>query len=212
MENYEYTRPPVNRNNNAKLKRLKRKNRSKSIWIAILVFIIVFLIGAFLIAYAKYYKKTYKDPSFEYISMTEEASARAYVWLSKIEDTNLTYEDVKSCMGSFNLEVVKTPTDVKGQYEYKIADGSYEYCLKQAELGLESAYLLAIKNRIIATEYSGEVTDELVGRLMEETFGMNVSEYLKKHEIKLLPEEKDINVKAILEYDKDAGMEVTDEN
>ncbi|MDO4188053.1 MAG: hypothetical protein Q4D29_03610 [Lachnospiraceae bacterium] len=213
MENYEYRPTPsqVNRNNGAKIKRLKRKNRNKSIWIIILVVVIVILLAGIGIGYAKYYKKNYKDPSFEYISMTEEASARAYVWLSKIEDTDLSYEEVKNCMGNFNLEVIKKPTDVKGEYTYELAEGGYDYCRNQARVGFEKAYYEAIKKRIVNSGYEGTVDDELVDRLMTETFGMSVSQYIDECDIKLLPDLVDINVKEILEHNEKEETEVTNE-
>ena len=203
MENYEYIPPQVNRTNasRASIKKLKRKNRRKNIWICILIFIILLLIAAFGIAYARYYKQTYKEPSMEYISMTEEASARAYVWLSKIEDTDLSYEDVKDCMGSFNLEVVKKPTDVKGEYTYELEESSYDQCLNQAKTGLEKAYKMAVLRRVSAEGYTENLSDGLVEQLMSETFGMSVSQYLNECNIKLLPEKDEINVNSLLKAD-----------
>lgn len=195
MENYEYTRPSVNRNNNAKIRKLRRKNRNQSIWICILVFEIVILLLSFGIAYAKYYKKNYVEPSYGYISMTEEASARAYVWLNKIDDIDLSYETVKECMGEINLEYVKCPAEVKGEYTYELSEKTYEQCLNSANEGLIRAYYEAIKNRIKISGYEGEINNELVDRLMNETFSLSVPEYINKHEIKLLPDKNEIDIK-----------------
>jgi len=211
MENYEYTRPPVNRNNGAKIKRLKRKNKAKSIWICILVFIILALLGVMGYFGAKSYKEKYKAPSYKYIPMTEEASARAFVWLKRIDDIDLSYEEVKECMGSFNLEVIRKPTEVKGEYTYELVDGAYGYCESQAKIGLEKAYYLAIKKRITNSGYEGEVNNELVDRIMDETFGMSVSEYLNKHDIKLLPEINEIDIEEKLGLKAEAMKEGTNE-
>lgn len=198
MDNYEYTRPQVDRNARAHIKKLRKKNKSKNIWIVILVLIILFLIGAICFSYARYYKKNYIDPSYQYISMTEEASARAFVWLSKIEDTGLSYEDVKNCMGSFNLEIIKKPAKVKGEYTYEMAEGSYEYCTGQAKAGFEKAYYEAVKRRIIDSGYEGTVTDELVDRLMTDTFGMSVEQYIGECNVSILPEKSEIDEEYIL--------------
>lgn len=211
MENYEYTRPPVDRRSRAQIKKLKKTNTVKSIWIGILIFIILLLIVSMGLGFARYYKKNYKDPSYEYISMTEEASARAYVWLSKIEDTDLSYEDVKLCMGTFNLEVIKKPAEVKGEYAYELADGSYEYCVSQAKVGFEKAYYMAVQRRIANSNYEGDITDELVDKLMNDTFGISVSEYIARQDIKLIPDLYEIDVKRIIEKKDSEEKEVTNE-
>lgn len=195
MENYEYRRPNVNRNASAKIKKLRKKNRNQSIWICILLFEIVALLVSFGIAYAKYYKKNFIEPSYGYISMTEEASARAYVWLNKIEDIDLSYEIVKECMGEINLEYVKRPAEVKGEYTYELSENTYEQCLNSANEGLVRAYYEAIKNRIKNSGYEGEINNELVDRLMNETFSLSVPDYINKHEIKLLPDKNEIDIK-----------------
>lgn len=184
------------------VRRLKRANRRKTVYITILVIIIAVLIGIIGVLAALQYKKS-KEPSWEYVSMTEEASARAFVWLNKIDYMELSYEDVVSIMGQFNLEIIKTPTKEKGVYTYALADNAYEYCQNQAQVGFERAYKQVIKNRIEKTGYEGEISDETVERLMLETFGMTVSDYLKQCDVKLLPAEDEINEKYL--------KEVTDE-
>lgn len=202
MDNYNYRPAGTRPNNGAGIRRLKRKNRVKSMWIMILLIVILILLVFIGINGYKQYKKTYKEPSYQYISMSEEASARAYVWLSKIKDTELSYDEVKQCMGEFNLEIVKTPTDVKGEYTYELADGAYEYCLNQAKVGLERAYKLAVIKRIKSTMYSDSVTDATVEELMMKTFGMSVSEYLEECDIDLLPEENEIELNKVEVHDE----------
>lgn len=176
------------------IRSLKRKNRRKTVFIVFLTIVIIILGLAMAGILIKQYKESTK-PVYEYVSMTEEASARAYVWLCKIEDTDLSYDDVKSCMGDFNLEVIKTPLKEKGKYERKLADGAYEYLVSQSEAGLESAYYFAIMRRIRNSGYEGDINEELVNRLMDETFGMSVTEYLDQCNISLLPSEQELREK-----------------
>ena len=176
------------------VRRSRRRNRRKNVIIIFLLMIVFILIGSIAVILLKQYRDS-KKPSIQYVSMTEEASAKAFIWLNKIEDTGLTYEDVKNCMGDFNLEVIKTPTSEKGVYELSIADGAYEYCSNQAKIGIEKAYKLALCKRIAATGYSETISDELVERLMNETFGMSVSEYIDKCGITLLPSKQELEQK-----------------
>lgn len=175
----------------ASVRKLRRQNRRKTVYIVLLLFVILILSGFLVFTALKQYKVS-KEPIHDYVSMTEEASARAFVWLSNIEDTELTYEEVKECMGDFNLEIVKTPADKKGVYTMSLADNAYGYCLSQAKTGLERAYRLSVCKRITSTGYEGTVNDELVESLMQETFGMSVSDYISQCEIVLLPSEEEL--------------------
>ncbi len=175
----------------ASIRELRRQNRIKTVFIAVLIIVIMILAIIMVVFGVKRYKES-KKPVYEYISMTEEASARAYVWLSQIEDTDLSYEDVKACMGDFNLELVKTPMKEKGHYQRAIADGAYQYLLSESKVGLEKAYKLAVMHRIENSGYEGTVNEELVEKLMRETFGMSVSEYLTQCNIVVLPTEQSL--------------------
>lgn len=168
--------------------------QKKSAFTAILLGIVLIMSAAIgLFVYNEY--KASKEPKFEYVSLSDEASARAYIWLNEIEDTGISFEDVKMCMGEFNLELVLTPTQVKGVYERSLADGSYEYAVSQAKVGMEKAYRMVVKNRLIAAGFSGECTDEDIESLMQKTFGVSVEEYLEREEITLLPTEEELNEK-----------------
>lgn len=133
-----------------------------------------------------------KEPKFEYVSLSEEAAARAYVWLSKIEDNEVDFDEVKGCMGDFNLELVMMPTEEKGIYHRNLADGSYEYAASQAKIGMEKAYKMVVRNRLLAAGFEGECTDEEIENLMQKTFGVSVEEYLDSREIELLPTEEEL--------------------
>ena len=173
--------------------RRKRRRRNSALTFVFFVMTIVFMMTTGLLFAARY--KDAKKPVYEYVSMTDEASANAYVWLSQIEENGLTYDDIKNCMGDFNLEIVKTPTKEKGVYSVKIADGSYDYCVSQARMGFEKAYRLAVINRLKISGYEGEISDELVDRLMMEAYDVNTEQYLDEQNVKLLSDFTDISEK-----------------
>lgn len=148
-----------------------------------LVFIMAATIGLFIF---KEYNDS-KQIKYSYVSMTDEASARAYVWLNEIDDMPLSFDDVKECMGDFNLEIVLTPTEERGTYVQSLADGSYEYVENQAKTGFEKAYRLVVISRLKDSGVEGECTDETVDELMSKTFGVTVAEYLDSCEVELIP-------------------------
>lgn len=174
----------------------RRKLRILSVLTPILTIAVIALCLIIGMLFYKQYKES-KEIKYEYVSMTEEAAARAYVWLNDIENNELSYDEIKDCMGQFNLELVLTPSKTKGEYDRAIAENAYEYCVSQAEEGLEKAYKKAVINRLIAADYELDhnsiPTDETVESLMKDTFGISVSEYLKKMNVKLLPSNDELN-------------------
>lgn len=164
----------------------KRRRRKRTLVTGVLFVIcciLTVIIGVLLVSGYKASRK----PVYEYVSMTDAASAKAYVWLTQIENTSLTYDEVAECMGDFNLEIVKQPMKKKNTYEVKLADGAYEYCQVQAQAGLEKAYKLSVKRRLVAAGCEEECTDELIESLMMEAYGVSVSDYLSGCDIKVFP-------------------------
>lgn len=185
--------------------RKKRRRRGGAMAAVFFVLTIVFMIISGLLFAARY--KESKKPVYEYVSMVDEASAKAFVWLSQIDDNGLTYEDVKACMGEFNLEIVKTPAKDKGVYDVQIVDGSYDYCVAQAETGLEKAYKMAVCKRLLTSGYEGEISDETVETLMKEAYEVSVSDYIREQNITLIPEYDELSAKIIAEKSKDIVRE-----
>jgi len=169
---------------------MKKKSALTPILLGI-VLIMSAVIGLFIF---NEYKKS-KEPRYEYVSLSEEAAARAYVWINNIEDNGVSFEDAKECMGEFNLELVSNPTEERGIYQRSLADGAYEYAASSAKVGMEKMYRLAVKNRLVAAGFEGEPTDEDVENLMQKTFGVSVEEYLTRENIELLPTEEELNEK-----------------
>ena len=176
-------------------RRRRRRRRRLSALVPVLFILVLALmaiVGMLIFTRAK----EAKEPKYTYVSMTEEAAARAYVWLSEIDDCNITYDDLKAIMGDFNMEIVETPTGEKGIYTKALADGSYEYCLSQAKTGLERAYRQVVINRLmVAGGIEGEVTDATVEELMMEEYGVSVSEYLEGQNIDIFPSLDELNQK-----------------
>lgn len=169
---------------------MKKRSAATPILLGI-VFIMSAVIGLFV--FNEY--RISKEPKFEYVSLDEEAAARAYVWISDIEDNGVSFDEVKECMGEFNLELVLMPTEEKGVYQRSLADGSYEYALSQATVGMEKVYKKVVRNRLLDAGFEGQCTDEEIDELMQRTFGVSVEEYLKGEEIELLPTLDELNEK-----------------
>lgn len=180
----DYPQQPVRR-------RKKKKKRGGVVTAVLFILCIALLVIIGMLVAVRY--KEAKQPVYEYISMTDEAAAKAYVWISQIENTDITYDDVKSCMGEFNLELVKTPAKKKGVYNRKLADGTYDYCESQARIGFEKAYRLAVMKRLRNSGYEGDINEELVDELMMEAYEVSVSDYLRGREVAVFPSLQEIS-------------------
>ncbi len=128
-----------------------------------------------------------KEPVYEYVSMSEEAAARAYVWLSQIEDMPLSYTEIREMMGDIQLQLVLTPTGEKGKYMRTLADDTFADCREKAQNGLEKAYREVARYRLLEAGYEGEIADDMLDDMMREAYGVSVSEYLSFCEVQLMP-------------------------
>jgi len=133
------------------------------------------------------YINSQKEPIYKYASMSEEASARAYIWLNQIEDMPLSYTEIKEMMGDIQLELVLTPTEEKGKYMQALSDNTFAVCQKKAKDGLEKAYREVARHRLLAAGYEGEISDDMLDSLMREAYGISVAEYLSYCNVQLMP-------------------------
>lgn len=155
--------------------------------ILLLFCIMVFVSFAVILGAMAFLKAKEPEPVYEYVSMSEEAAARAYIWLSQIEDMPLSYTEIKEMMGDIQLTLVLTPTEEKGKYMRTLAEGTAADCEKKAADGLERAYREVVRYRFLADGYEGECSDDMLDDKMREAYGVSVSEYLSCCEVQLLP-------------------------
>ncbi len=166
------------------MKETKKKRRRKKRGNSILLFCIMTVITVVVIlGLLIFLKIKYSKPFYEYVSMSEEAAARAYIWLNQMEDMPLSYEEIKEMMGDIRLELILTPTGEKGRYMRALADGTFEDCQEKAQAGLEKAYREVAGYRFFAAGYEGDILDDM----MQEVYGVSVSEYLSYCKVQLIP-------------------------
>ncbi len=128
-----------------------------------------------------------KEPVYVSVSMSEEAAARAYVWLNQIEDMPLSYTEIKEMMGDIRLELVLTPAGEKGKYTQALAEDTFADCQEKAQNGLEKAYREVARYRFLAAGKEEEISDDMLDDMMQEAYGVSVSEYLSFCDVQLMP-------------------------
>ncbi len=169
-------------------------------------FLLFGILGCLLIAgivWFIFHKREESRPLMVPISITEEVSAKAYAWLNQVDDTGLSYEDVRNIMGELQLMVVFTPTLQRGHYMQELQKGTYDSCAQSAWESFELAYRQVMKNRLKAEGYPGECTDDRLDALMKEAYGMTVSEYLATCEISLMPDWDQLSARYSGEVDRE---------
>lgn len=161
--------------------------RSKA-WLAVILaisFLFAAILGFMIFLSSRASKK---EPIYQYASMSEEAAARAYIWLNQMEDMALSYEEIKERMGEISLKIVLTPGEEKNTYVQSLDGDTYTECMKQAQNGLAASFRDAVRQRFSDAGYEGEISDEMLDEMMQEEYGVSVSEYLALCEVQLLPD------------------------
>lgn len=166
------------------MRRSRRKSRIGLIVVMAAAFVII---AALVVLLFLELREDKKEPIHKYASVTEEAAARAYVWLNQIEDMHLSYGDVRKMMGDIRLELILTPGKEDGKYMQALAEGTLTDCQSRAQNGLEKAYREVVRHRLADAGYEGEISDTVLDDLMREAYGVSVSEYLASCHVQLLP-------------------------
>ncbi len=166
----------------AKKRGAKRYGRGILLFCIMISVILAVILGCML-----FMKSKNSEPDYEYVSMSEEAAARAYIWLNQIEDMPLSYTQIKEMMGDIRLKLVLTPTGEKGKYMRTLADGTFADCQEKAENGLEKAYREVAGYRFLAAGYEGEISGDMLDDMMREEYGVSVAEYLSFCDVQLMP-------------------------
>lgn len=179
-----------------------RRRRRRSAFTPILLgfmlfFIFVSVICAMIIKYQENQKPVFND-----ISITEEITAKSFVWLNQINDFDLSYEQVRNIMGDISLTVELKPCKTKGKRQQEITEGSYQKCYNAAYDGITAAYKQAVAARLSKEGYEGQADPEMVESLMQETYGLSVQDYLKGCEdLVIIPSENQLLDKYNVEVD-----------
>ncbi len=171
------------------MRRTNRAGRTKRYENILLLFVVIAVTFALFFGFLLLLevRETPNEPVYESVSMSEEAAARAYVWLSQIEDMPFSYTEIRKMMGDIQLQLVLTPAGEKGKYVRTLADGTFADCQEKARAGLEKAYRGVVRYRILASGYEGELLDDRLDDLMREAYGVSVSEYLSYCNVQLTP-------------------------
>ncbi|MCF0131993.1 MAG: hypothetical protein HUJ71_09675 [Pseudobutyrivibrio sp.] len=177
----------------------KSKKKKLLLSIAITVTSGMLLAGGGFVAY----QKLTFQPYVKTVSLSEEAAAKALIWLSDIEGNILSYEDVHELMGTIELQIDMIPTDTRGVYAQTLDEDSYDSCQAMAEEGLRKAFCQVVIDELLAEGYQGTADYNTVEELMQETYGISVEEYLGGCKVELIPSFESL--------DKKYSKEVTDE-
>lgn len=170
-----------------------RKRRRRSALTPVILAVMLFFICVAVICLIILKARDNKKPIFKEISITEEVTAKAYVWLNQIEDIDISYEEVRGIMGDISITVELKPSENKGMKLQEITDGSYQKCYDAAYNGMAEAYNRVVSKRLLDSGYEGELSANIVDSLMKEAYGLSVMDYLKQCEdLTIIPSEDEL--------------------
>lgn len=176
-----------------KKKRKKSRNNGMLPLLLSLLGLVTLVLVLLSVSYLKNYYLPSKEVKYREVSLTEEAAGRAGLWLSGIEEVQLSYDEILECMGELKVQVSYTPTGKKGIYKQELIEETYDQCEQSALLGLEKAFCNVLNKRyeMMGTVANPEdfvpMTEDEIDELMKETFGVGLHEYFEGLDIQLLP-------------------------
>lgn len=162
----------------------RRKRTNPLVWKIPVALLAVTLLAGIVAVHVLAFQNRGKGPEKEQtVSVTEEVTARAYVWLQQIEDMELSYPEVRETIGDVEIQLVKNPGDSAGE----LVLSSYEEAKQKAMQGMEQLFCKVLTDRLKKSGYEGSCEPADLDRMMQDAYGVTVSEYIIQCEIPLLP-------------------------
>lgn len=167
------------------------KRRRRTALTPVILAVMLFFIFVSVICLMVLKARENRKPIFKEISLTEEITAKGYVWLSQIDGMDLSYEEVRDIMGAICVTVELKPSENKGMKLQEITEGSYAKCYEAAYDGMLEAYNRVVCKRLKDSKFEGEASADTVDSLMKEVYGLSTIDYLKQCEdLQLIPSEE----------------------
>lgn len=164
--------------------RRKRRKDSSIIAVTFIVFILIVALAGIVI----YSTIKSKEPKYKYESLTEEITAKTYVWLNEIDDMELSYEDIRDTFGEIKIEIVLKKAKGKGMYIQSLNEESYNAAVEQIKAGINKLFKQVIVEKIRSEGFEGEISESLLESIMTESYKMTISEYIDNYASDIIPD------------------------
>ncbi len=170
----------------------RRKKTNPMLWIIPVVLLSLALLTIIIAVHVHAFQKR-KSPEEgkQFVSVTEEITAKAYVWLEQIQDMKLSYPEVRDAVGDVEIQIqrVKKPD---GEASVEVVVSSYEEAEESALDSLEELYRRVLTQRLKEAGYEGTCEQADLDRMMQEAYGVTISEYIEQCGISLLPTAEEV--------------------
>lgn len=165
----------------------RRKRTNPLVWKILVALLAVTLVAGIVAVHVLAFRNRGRGPEKEQtVSVTEEVTARAYVWLQQIEDTELSYPEVRETIGDLEIQLEKDQKN-PGDSAEALVLSSYEEAKQKAMQGMEKLFCRVLTERLQKSGYEGSCEPAELDRMMQDAYGVTVSEYIRQCEIPLLP-------------------------
>ncbi|MDY6104358.1 MAG: hypothetical protein SPI28_07505, partial [Acetatifactor sp.] len=150
----------------------RRKKTNPMLWIIPVVVLSLALLTIIIAVHVHAFQKR-KSPEEgkQFVSVTEEITAKAYVWLEQIQDMKLSYPEVRDAVGDVEIQIqrVKKPD---GEASVEVVVSSYEEAEESALDSLEELYRRVLTQRLKEAGYEGTCEQADLDRMMQEAYGV----------------------------------------
>jgi len=122
------------------------------------------------------------------VSVAEECTAKAAVWLNGVEETYWDYDSVAACFAGLGVEAEGTYMQDTGLWQWNIAEEEYNACEKQAYDRLADLF----RGILISQGHLENLSEEQVDVQLQELLGKPLAEYLQGCDIDLMPSKEEL--------------------
>lgn len=122
------------------------------------------------------------------ISVTEECTAKAAVWLNGVDETYWDYDSVAACFADLGVEAEGSLMQDTNLWQWNITEEKYINCEKQAYDRLAVLF----RNIMITQGHLENLSEEQVDVQLQELLGKPLAEYLQDCDIDLMPSKEEL--------------------
>lgn len=172
----------------------KRRRRRKIIMRRILfVFVMLILLGALIAGAVFLLKGRSNSGTFERnVDITDKVTSDMAMWLSDINEPEIDADWVRGRVGNYSVKEILVLSD--GNYLRSIDQDSYNNLVAAVYSDLARLLTEVIKDRLTASGYKENLTNEETAQISAEILGMSIQDYLASSNLPVIQNLQDMTL------------------
>lgn len=181
-----------------KKKRRKKKNSAVAVVVTLLVSVLIAVGGA--LTYSTLKLSSATGTYVRTIDYTDSVVKKMVSWIELSAQASIDEEGLKEDLANLDVNIIfelkkdsLSPRKMTGEYAQYIDEKSYEECRKRAYDKLSGIMRDLIKEELQNAGYTGDMEDADIDKLIADTLGMGIGEYLESQGLELIKSYEELN-------------------